>query len=64
MYKQDAVSNSRKFRYDCENFAILEKLGNFARLAKFRYLGKFTVLREIHHFSLSLIFFARLEKFR
>ena len=26
----------RKFRWDCENFAILAKLGIFARLAKFR----------------------------
>ena len=26
------------------------KLGNFARLAKFRYLAKFNVPSEIHHF--------------
>ena len=37
-------SKPRKFRYDCENFAILAILGNFARLAKF------TVPSEIHHF--------------
>ena len=40
----------RKFRNHRENFAILAKLGNFARLAKFRYLGKFTVPREINQF--------------
>ena len=34
----------RKFRNHRENFAILAKLGNFARLAKF------TVPSEIHHF--------------
>ena len=33
----------RKFRNHSENFSILAKLGNFARLAKFRYLAKFTV---------------------
>ena len=39
----------RKFRWDCENFAILAKFSlceNFARLAKFRYLAKFTVPSE------------------
>ena len=41
----------RKFRNHRENFAILAKLGNFARLAKFRYLAKFTVPSEIHHFG-------------
>ena len=40
----------RKFRNHSENFAILAKLGNFARLAKFLYLAKFTVPSEIHHF--------------
>ena len=40
----------RKFRNHRENFAILEKLGNFTRLAKFRYIAKFTVPNEIHHF--------------
>ena len=44
-YSKDAVAGSgkqefslwlRKFRWDCENFAILAKLGNFARLEKFR----------------------------
>ena len=40
----------RKFRNHNENLAILAKLGNFARLAKFRYLVKFTVPSEIHHF--------------
>ena len=36
----------RKFRFrnHSENFAILAKLGNFARLAKFRYIEKITVL--------------------
>ena len=29
---------------------ILAKLGNFARLAKFRYIAKITVPREILHF--------------
>ena len=38
----------RKFRNHSENFVILAKLGNFARLAKFRELGKFTVPSEIH----------------
>ena len=36
----------RKFRNHSENFAILAKFslcGNFARLAKFRWLAKFTV---------------------
>ena len=33
----------RKFRNHSENFAILAKLGNFARLAKFRYIAKITV---------------------
>ena len=40
----------RKFRNHSENFAILSKLGNLARLAKFRYIEKFTVPSEIHHF--------------
>ena len=40
----------RKFRNHSENFAILAKLGNFARLAKFRYLAKFTVPSEINQF--------------
>ena len=40
----------RKFRNHSENFAILEKLGNFARLAKFRYIAKITVPSEILHF--------------
>ena len=40
----------RKFRNHSENFAILAKKENFARLAKFSYLAKFTVPREIHHF--------------
>ena len=40
----------RKFRNYSENFAILEKLRNFARLAKFRYIAKVTVRSEILHF--------------
>ena len=40
----------RKFRNHSENFAILAKLGNFARLVKFRYLAKFTVPSEINQF--------------
>ena len=36
----------RKFRNHSENFVILEKLRIFARLAKFRYLAKFTVPSE------------------
>ena len=40
----------RKFCNHKENFVILAKLGNFVRLAKFRYLAKFTVPSEIHHF--------------
>ena len=40
----------RKFRNHSENFAILAKLGNFARLAKFRYIAKITVPSEILHF--------------
>ena len=40
----------RKFHNHSENFAILAKLGNFARLEKFRYLAKFTVPREINQF--------------
>ena len=50
--------NLANFRNHSENFAILAKLGNFARLAKFRYLGKFTVpsenlqFRYLSYFSL------------
>ena len=40
----------RKFRNHSKNFAILAKLGNFARLAKFRYLEKITVPSEINQF--------------
>ena len=39
----------RKFRNHSENFAILATFSlceNFARLAKFRYLAKFTVPSE------------------
>ena len=47
-----AVKNRqpRKFRNHSENFAILAKLRNFARLAKFRYVVKITVPSEILHF--------------
>ena len=54
----------RKFRNHSEIFAILAKLGNFARLAKFRYIAKINVPRKILHFrylsqiSLSLKNFA------
>ena len=40
----------RKFLNRSENFAIPTKLKNFARLAKFRYLAKFTVPSEINQF--------------
>ena len=40
----------RKFRSHSENFAILAKLRNFARLAKFRYVAKITVPSEILQF--------------
>ena len=40
----------RKFHNHSENFAILAKLGNFARLVIFRYLAKFTVPSEIFQF--------------
>ena len=40
----------RKFRNHSKNFEILAKLRNFARLAKFRYIAKITVPREIIHF--------------
>ena len=40
----------RKFRNHSENFAILAKLRNFARLEKFRYVAKITVPREILQF--------------
>ena len=40
----------RKFRNHRENFAILPKLRNFARLAKFRYIAKITVPSEILQF--------------
>ena len=52
-----------KFRNHSENFAILEKLRNFAKLAKFRYIEKITVPSEILHF-LYLKIFASLAKFR
>ena len=47
---QEISVSLRKFRWDSENFAILAKLENFARLAKFRYIAKITVPSEIHHF--------------
>ena len=40
----------QKFRNHCENFAILAKLRNIARLAKFRYVAKITVPSEILQF--------------
>ena len=40
----------RKFRNHSKNFSILAKLGNFARLEKFRYIAKITVPSEILHF--------------
>ena len=40
----------RKFCNHSENFAILAKLRNFARLAKFRYVAKITVPSEILQF--------------
>ena len=40
----------RNFRSHSENFTILAKLGNFARLAKFRYVAKITMPSEILHF--------------
>ena len=40
----------RKFHSHSDNFTILAKLGNFARLAKFRYVAKITVPSEILHF--------------
>ena len=40
----------RKFRNHSENFVILAKLRNFARLAKFRYVAKITVPSEILQF--------------
>ena len=40
----------RNFRNHSENFAILAKLRNFARLAKFRYVAKITVPSEILQF--------------
>ena len=40
----------RKFRNHSENFAILAKLRNYARLAKFRYVAKITVPSEILQF--------------
>ena len=40
----------RKFCNHRENFAILAKLRNFARLAKFRYIAKIIVPSEILQF--------------
>ena len=40
----------RKFRSHSENFTILAKLRNFARLAKFLYIAKITVPSEILQF--------------
>ena len=40
----------RKFRNHSENFVILEKLRNFARPAKIRYIVKITVPSEILQF--------------
>ena len=56
----------RKFRNHSENFAILAKFSiceNFVRLAKFRYLVKFTIPSENTQFR-SHKNFARLAKFR
>ena len=46
----------RKFRSHSKNFAILAKLRNFARLAKFCYIAKITVPSEIFNFAISKIF--------
>ena len=40
----------QKFRNHSENFAILAKLRNFSRLAKFRYVAKIIVPSEILQF--------------
>ena len=48
----------RKFRNHSENFAILAKLRNFARLANFCHIAKIIVPSE------NLQYFARLAKFR
>ena len=54
--KQDAVSNSRKFRYDCENFAMIAKIS--LGLRKFRnHSENFAILAKLR-------IFARLAKFR
>ena len=47
---QEISLGLRKFRNHSENFAILAKLRNFARLVKFRYVAKITVPREILQF--------------
>ena len=44
---QEISLSLRKFRWDCEKFAAIAKLRNFARLAKFRYVAKITVPSEI-----------------
>ena len=45
-----------KFRSHSENFEILAKLRNFARLAKFCYIAKITVLTKFFSFAISKIF--------
>ena len=42
----------RKFRNRSENFAILAKLGNFARLAKFTVPSEINKFHYLTHFSL------------
>ena len=50
----------RKFRWDCENFAILAKLAIFARPGHFRYA---LFLEKFHVFATHKNF-AKLAKFR
>ena len=47
---QEISLGLRKFRNHSENFAILAKLRNFTKLAKFHYVAKITVPSEILQF--------------
>ena len=64
MCKPEVVSNSRDFRYDCENFAGIAKIS--LELRKFRnHSENFVILAKLENFSIlaKLENFARLAKF-
>ena len=61
----EVVCKPRKFRYDCENFAMIAKIS--LGLRKFRnHSENFTILAKLRNFArlAKLRNFARLAKFR